>query len=363
MTSKFDERIRKAYYDPSEGFVGIDKLYRKLKPRYPHIKRSDVAAWMKKQEVYQVNKKNNQKQTSFIPRYPGQEYQIDLIYLEDKHLNQASYGLCCIDAFSKRADIELMKRKTKEMTLDAMINIMDRMGVPHMIYCDEGSEFTNKPFKKMCDKLGIRLMFTIRHAPIVERFNRSIKEMMYKYLQSTNTKTITTVLKKLLSNYNNSYHSSIGMAPNEVNEDTMHIAQMNLIKNLNSPTRVPLEVGDRVRVQVKPQSFLKGYKPKYSKEVYTITEKGRGYYVTTKDDREYTRANLQKVDVHEINLEKPDLEGTIEGRLKTMKDRPRRVYNIPEPEPVEEVQARRAMRERRPERKIEDRRYGKIVWN
>jgi len=98
-----------------------------------------------------------------------------------------------------------MKRRTKGSTVDAMMNILDRMGVPDMIYCDEGSEFNNAPFKKLCDELGIKLVFTFRHAAIVERFNRTIKEMLNKYLQSTNSKTITNVLPKMIRNYNASY--------------------------------------------------------------------------------------------------------------------------------------------------------------
>jgi hypothetical protein len=39
-----------------------------------------------------VNKKNNRKMRSLIPRYPLQEFQIDLIHLDDSHLNNARYG-------------------------------------------------------------------------------------------------------------------------------------------------------------------------------------------------------------------------------------------------------------------------------
>ncbi len=206
MTSK-TELIRKAYYNPEEGFVGIEKLYRKLKSH--GISRNDISRFLVKQEVYQLNRKNNTKAASWIPRYPKQEFQIDLIYLDDAHLNRASYGLCCIDAFTKKADVELMKKRTADETVDAMAQVMKRMGVPHMFYCDEGSEFNNAEFKKLCKKLKIELVFTIRHAPIVERFNRTIKEMLSKYLQSTNSKTITNVLPKIVHNYNNSFHTTI----------------------------------------------------------------------------------------------------------------------------------------------------------
>ena len=142
-------------------------------------------------------------------------------------MNQAAYGLCCIDAFSKVADIELMKKRTQADTVAAMSAIFKRMEPPKMIYCDEGSEFDNKSFKELMKKHDIELLFTITHAPIVERFNRTIKQMIHKYLQSTNTKTITNVLPRMLKNYNNSYHSTIEMAPNEVTKNTQHIVQFN----------------------------------------------------------------------------------------------------------------------------------------
>lgn len=356
-----DEIIRKAYYNPAQGFVGRDKLFRKLKSH--GITRNQINKFLARQEIYQTTRKNNKKQGSFIPRYPLQEFQIDLIYIENRHLNQAGYGLCCIDAFSKRGDIELMKSRTKAATVDAMLAIINRMGVPHMIYCDEGSEFNNAPFKAMCTKLGIKLVFTIRHAPIVERFNRTIKEMIYKYLQSTGTKTITNVVKLILDNYNNSYHSSIGMTPNEVNEDTQHIAQINLIRNLRKPSHSSLKEGDKVRVQMKPKSFTKGYKPKFTKDVYEVTEVGDGYYRTNKDDRKYLRANLQKVEAYEINPEKPYLEGTAEGRLRELaRNRPPRSKAQIQQEEIEEKRTSRRARERKPTSYLSDTRYGRIAY-
>jgi len=348
--------VRKAYYNPDEGFVGIDKLYRKLKPQ--GVTRADIITFLKKQEVYQVNKKNNRKAGSFIPRYEYQEFQIDLIYLDDAHLNKASYGLCCIDAFSKKADVQLMKRRTKEDTTTAMIELLERMGIPDVIYADEGSEFNNSAFRNLCDEMKIELILTLRHAPIVERFNRTIKEMLNKYLQSTNTKSIVNVLPKIVRNYNNSYHSTIGMAPKEVNKDTEHIVQINLLKHLTPLPYVKMQVGDRVRVQVKPKSFIKGYRPKYSKNIYEITEKGDGYYKTTKDDRHYLKANLKLVTDAEVNPEQPDFAGSREAHLKEMRERRRDGEEVA---PASEVN-RRSVRERKPENLVEDKRFGKISW-
>ncbi len=62
------------------------------------------------------------------------------------------YSLVCIDIFSKMADMEPMKDKEADTCNKAMENIFKRLGVPDSIYCDEGSEFTNKKFLQL---LGI----------------------------------------------------------------------------------------------------------------------------------------------------------------------------------------------------------------
>ncbi|MDR3594723.1 DDE-type integrase/transposase/recombinase [Clostridium sp.] len=176
MTNKQDT-IKELYYSPSEGFIGADALYKKLKPQ--GITMKDIKTFLDKQSVVQRNKKNTQPKNSWVGKYPLQEFQIDLIYIDDPHLNQARYGLCAIDAFTKRADIVLMKKKTKEDTVDALIDIFQNMGIPDVLFSDEGSEFDNNEVHKLCKRLDIEQVFTFTHATIIERFNRTIKEKIH----------------------------------------------------------------------------------------------------------------------------------------------------------------------------------------
>lgn len=179
MSKSKDELIREVFYDPLTGFSGINKTFRTLKKQGHKISRKDVAKFIKKQEIAQTSKKNVGKSGSFIPPHPLYEFQIDLIYLENKHLNKASYGLVCIDIFSKKGDVELMKKKVVE----AMKKILDRMGIPKFIYCDEGTEFNNEKFLSLMEKHGIEVIFTLTHAPMVERLNRTIKELLNTFSQ------------------------------------------------------------------------------------------------------------------------------------------------------------------------------------
>jgi transposase-like protein len=350
--------IRDAYYDPSIGFIGANALYKKLKNQ--GITMKDIKTFMKNQEVVQRNKKNTQKLNSFIPRMPLQEFQVDLIYIEHPHLNQARYALCAIDAFSKKADVVLMKQKNENETSDALMTIFERMGTPEVLFSDEGAEFDNKKVITLCKRLGIKQVFTFTHATMIERFNRTLKERINKYLQSTNSKTITNVLPKIIDSYNNTFHSTIGMTPNEVNDETKHIAQINIIRNATLRKVTPLKVGQKVRVQLKPKSFVKGYKPKFSSTIHTITGKDKFYYyVDDGTKRGYFRSNLQPVENIEINIKPADIEGTIESRLKTMK-RTDKNYEIPSSAIEDRKESR--LRERKPAHQLISDKYGKISY-
>ena len=50
---------------------------------------------------------------------------------------------------------------------------------------------------------------------VIERFNKTIKEKMFKYLSANNTNKYVDVLDLNVDQYNNAIHSSIKMTPNE----------------------------------------------------------------------------------------------------------------------------------------------------
>ena len=50
---------------------------------------------------------------------------------------------------------------------------------------------------------------------MIERFNRTIKEIFLKYFSANNTRKYVDILDLLVNQYNKSIHSSIKMTPNE----------------------------------------------------------------------------------------------------------------------------------------------------
>ena len=51
---------------------------------------------------------------------------------------------------------------------------------------------------------------------MVERFNRTFQNKMYKYFTAKDTLTYINVLPQLVSSYNNTYHRSIKIKPSQV---------------------------------------------------------------------------------------------------------------------------------------------------
>ena len=64
-------------------------------------------------------------------------------------------------------------------------SIMRRAGnFPRRILADKGGEIKNKIFREYCRQNDILLIHSenLTHAPFVERFNRTLKNIMFKYM-------------------------------------------------------------------------------------------------------------------------------------------------------------------------------------
>ena len=86
---------------------------------------------------------------------------------------------------------------------------------PNVVQFDDGKEFYNVGVKTLLEDNNIKYLSTQsdKKASIVERFNRTLKTMMWKYFYSKGTYNWVDVLNDLVSNYNNTKHSSILMKP------------------------------------------------------------------------------------------------------------------------------------------------------
>ena len=85
------------------------------------------------------------------------------------------------------------------------------------MWVDNGSEFYNNVLKRWLVENGIRIYCTFNEdkAVVIERFNRTSKDEVYKYVTVNNTYKYVDVLSDLINEYDNHKHSTIKMTPTE----------------------------------------------------------------------------------------------------------------------------------------------------
>ena len=186
------------------------------------------------------------------------------------------YMLNIIDCFSKYAWSIPMKNKTGLTTLEALKQIIhDSNRKPKFIWVDQGKEFYNKHFDEWLKDNNVTRYSTFgpHKSAVVERFNRTLKEKMWKRFTAENTRNWIDMLDRLLNEYNTTKHSSINMTPKEASEKENEEKVNNYSRYVTeSKSKQKFKVGDKVRISRIKAVFEKGYLPNWSEEIFTIYE-------------------------------------------------------------------------------------------
>jgi len=180
----------------------------------------------------------------------GDLFEIDLVDLSSlSSFNDAMrYLLTFIDVFSKRALAVPVARKSARDVVEAFEKILADQKCT-MVQSDNGTEFLNSTFQSMLKRNGIKFYTSENEdlkASVVERFNRTLKEKMFRYFTYKNTRRYTDILEDLVHSYNNAYHRSTGMSPLEVNRDNEDIVRARLYAPKPKHYKWKYDVGDRV---------------------------------------------------------------------------------------------------------------------
>ena len=192
----------------------------------------------------------------------------------DKDNKDNKYLLNVIDVFSKYAWSIPIKKKDSKSVLDAFKSIIqDSKRKPQYLWVDKGSEFYNKDFKNYLkeNKINMYSTFGDHKSAVIERFNRTLKNMMWKYFDANNTRNYIDVLDQLLSKYNNNVHRTIKMTPVEASNSKNKIKVFsNINDNNNEETEPKFKVGDWVRISRIKEKFEKGYDANFTREIFKI---------------------------------------------------------------------------------------------
>ena len=139
------------------------------------------------------------------------------------------------------------------------------------MWVDKGREFYNKDIQKLVHLYSTE---NEERSCVIERFNRTIKEKMFKYFSANNTTKFVDVLDLLVDQYSNAIHLSIKMTPNEASrKENENKVCRNLCPEFGGKNLTPtFSIGDKVRITTKKKTFDIGYTQRWTEEVFKISK-------------------------------------------------------------------------------------------
>ena len=281
-------------------FFGRDKLFNMLRTKYgdESPSRRQISDWLKLQEVNQLYAPSKGKPKTFKSSMttPNKILAIDLVNMEKFQVRGYKYLFNAVDMSSRYIYSVAMKNKEKDEALKSFKKIYNKSKTK-AVRSDNGSEFTNEPFKDYLEKNGIKQIFGEAGKPqsngMIERANATIKELIQKSIEINRKFDWVKNLDKLIENINNSNHRITGFTPNEIQTafknddnvilDSAHDKELK-IKKKNISKEV-FEKGDLVRRHQPSDKtrqvwsnemyeIVRVYKPKKSYSVYEYKLEG-----------------------------------------------------------------------------------------
>ena len=161
-----------------------------------------------------------------------------------------------------------MKDKKGVSIVNAFQSILKKSNrEPNKIWVGKGSELYNRSTKSWLqdDNVLIYSSHNKGKSVIAERFIKTIKKKIYKYMTSISKNVYIDKLDDIVDEYNNTYHRTIKMKPTDVQDNTY----IDFGKEVNGKDP-KFKVGDHVRISKYKNIFAKGYTPNWSEEVSVV---------------------------------------------------------------------------------------------
>jgi hypothetical protein len=203
---------------------------------------------------------------------------VDMTKYDDKNKGYR-WILTSIEIRSRYAFTVPVHRKKAVTMKDAVSTCLEQFKIhfgkyPKFVQFDQGTEFYNKKVKSLLNKHNIEFFSTYsdKKAAFVERFNRTLKALMWKYFYIAGTYKWIDVLQYLTDNYNSSVNRSIKTRPDRVNESNWTEVWKTLFSHdLGEPPEPKFAVGESVRISKYKSVFTKGYEANFTEEIFIVT--------------------------------------------------------------------------------------------
>ena len=310
------------YFDPRSpsSFLGPDKLYQLVKSEGKFkIWRHRITKWLRNQESYSLTKGARRKyqRSRVIVAGKDSQWDLDLMDMVDLATHNANYKyvLVAIDIFSRYAHCQPIKSKKGVEVTQALQQILSGPRKPKTIRTDRGMEFRSKDVNKYLKSIDIHHFYALNtetKANYAERFIKTLKHKIFRYLMKKRTQKYIDVLQDMVHSYNHTVHRSLGATPDSVTKDKegeSRLQQYLLRKKqpvMSKSRPYRLKLGQTVRLSHVRNVFDREYSQKWTGELFKIKSRFRreGLPVYTLMDWEndvingtFYEPELQAVDV------------------------------------------------------------------
>ena len=129
------------------------------------------------------------------------------------------YILTIVDFATRYPEAVPLKTITTEVVAEALVDVFSRVGIPHEILTDCGTQFTSELMKEVSRLLSLRQLNTTPYHPIcnglVEKFNGTLKRMLKKLCEEK-PRDWDRYLSPLLFAYREVPQETLGFSPFEL---------------------------------------------------------------------------------------------------------------------------------------------------
>jgi transposase InsO family protein len=275
--------------NPGSLFSSPYKLQKVLIDKYKitGVSLSQIKNWLSHKYSHTLHKRYaiKFKRNQIIATDIDEQWQGDLFFIDEFAEKNKGFkcGLVIIDVVSKFAWVELMKDKTGPATTEAFKRILERAHPrkPKRLQTDKGTEFLNQTFQNFLKQNDIDFFttFSDHKAAIAERFIKTLKELIYKFLDEHNTNVYWDKIQLIVQSYNDTYHSTIKTVPSSVTKENVGGVLTTLYSHLWKSgdrlrqKRIKFKVNDHVRLsKIHAEHFRKGYKGNWSVEIFKVSK-------------------------------------------------------------------------------------------
>ena len=189
--------------------------------------------------------------------------------------SNTKFLMVSVDVFSRFVRVQPMRNKNAETTRAAFIRMCSDQGnnliFPKKLWADRGKEFFGD-FRDFYQDVGIHIYHTFSEPKtcFAERAIRSLKSLIYKYLEERRTDCYIPILQKFTRTLNTRVNRSTGLLPAKVqNGDFMTILYQESMETNRLPS---LKIGDFVRIAKVSTSFSNGNKPQFTDEIFKVVD-------------------------------------------------------------------------------------------